>query len=121
MMSDQDRDQTPPTLDYQIPVKPASRPSSLGFWTSFTIAYVPGLIILSVVSDVIEMQFRGHYGDGGIFVLGIYAFPVFAILLGIIREVFHRDAVFAVVYALLVPTVTLLLFLLFALLLWPPH
>jgi hypothetical protein len=117
MMADQDRDQSTPTLDYQTPIKPASRPSSLAFWTRYTIAYVPGLVILSVVSDAIDMYTRGHHSDGEIFFLGVYAFPVFAILLGIVREAFDRDAIFAAVYGVFVPTATLLLFLLFAFLL----
>jgi len=109
MMADQDSDPTTPTLDYQTPIKPAERRPSLAFWTSFTIAYVPGLVILVIVTDAIDMYTRGHHSDGGIFFLGIYAFPVFAILLGIARKIFHGEAVFAGIYGLLSPTLTLLL------------
>ena len=109
MMADLDRDQSTSMLDYQTPIKPAKRPPSLAFWTSYTIAYVPGLVVLSIVTDMIDMYTRGHHSDGGIFFLGIYAFPIFAILLGIVRKVSHIEAAFATIYGLFAPTLTLLL------------
>ena len=75
------------------------------FWLAFWLAYLPGILILDIIDDVLHMRLTGNHNDGEIIFLSFYLSPLFAAAAALIKAVWKRyDSIgFAVAFAILAP------------------
>jgi len=102
-------------IDYEA-AQPRA-PKAWRFWLAFVIAYLPGILILNILDDVLHKRFTGNHGDGGVMALSLMAFPVIAIMAGIVTSLLpnQRTVGFAIAFAIATPVILYLLWVLISL------
>jgi hypothetical protein len=92
-------------LEYQNPATKPRRLGSWGFLLAFAVSYVPGVLVLDCIDDVVLRYLSGHHNDGGIMTVSVMCSPVIALIVGTFVRAFpkFRTAVFAFLSAVFLP------------------
>jgi hypothetical protein len=101
-------------LDYETPEP--RKPQSGALWGAFLGAYLPGLLLLDIVDDILHRRISGHPNDGNIMIVSLVFSPAFAGIAAVIKNIWKRyeSVGFAVAFAILAPLVVYLLMFLWS-------
>ena len=97
-------------LDYEVPSK--RKKSALPFWIVFGATYLPGLLVLNTVDDLLHRRWTGGHNDGGVMCISLGLAPVFAVTAALIKRRWKRydSVLFAATFSVCGPLLTYLLF-----------